>query len=116
MFGFMGMAFNYESRKISNTKTALPDGRPVEVDTCYVTDSGEYTSETAVSIEGGDWVVVQCYKDGDEAAFNHINWVRIVEHGKLPNPLIDMGMNFFASMYRELTTASLSDGTVVDQE
>lgn len=116
MFGFMGMAFNYESREISNTKTALPDGRPVEVDTCYVTDSYPYTCETAVSIEDGDWVVVQCYKDGDEAALAHINWVRIVEHGKLPDPLVDMGMNFFASMYRELTTANLPDGTVIDQE
>ena len=116
MFGLFDMMFmdSHEDRLISNTVTSDPEGNSIEIDTCRVNDSGEFTSETAINRNNGNWVVVQCYKDDDEAALAHINRVKLAENGKIPEDIEDQGQNFWAILVREFSTIKLPDGNIIE--
>lgn len=88
MINFMGMADNYEDRKIDRWESK--DGLQM-VDTCTVND-GRKPYETAVlhpDYNNGKMVIVECYDTKDDAQIGHDKWLNLVLNNKLPSALVD---------------------------
>ena len=87
MFDFLGMAGNYEDRKVD----LHTDGDDIMVSTVYVTD-GRKDYETAVQhpeYNNGGMVIVECYDTKEEAQAGHNNWVIAIRDEPLPDKLVD---------------------------
>lgn len=87
MFGFMGMADDYEIRKVANTEI-----EGAEIDTCAVNDSTR-PYETAVRHPGyndGNWIVVELYDTKELANIGHYKWVEKFSQKDLPARLVDV--------------------------
>ncbi len=87
MFGFFGMAGNYDDRKVDRYKE---DG--LTISTARVTDS-DWDYETAVShlsYNNGDWIIVEGYDDLEKAEKEHKAWVEKMTADDLPESLTDI--------------------------
>ena len=88
MFDFMGMANDYEERKVD--KWVSEDNLKM-VSTCYVTD-GREPYETAFEhpdYNDGKIVIVECYSTEKDAAIGHDKWLKIMLGNNLPYTLTD---------------------------
>ena len=89
MFSFvnmLGMAGNYEERKVVNFKRDN-----LIIDTCMVTDDPEYPYETAVKhpeYNNNEWIIVEQYHTKEESKIGHDKWVENMT-GELPDELPD---------------------------
>jgi hypothetical protein len=87
MFEFLGMAGNYEQRKVDRY-----DGDGLMVSTAAVNDSSK-PYETAVKhVDYNDdkHVIVELYDTKEEAQKGHDKWVATMTADALPNKLIDV--------------------------
>ena len=88
MFGFYGMADNYEERKVG--RWISDDGLKM-VSTCSVTD-GREPFETAFehpAYNNGKMVIVECYSTKEEAVIGHEKWLKLMLGNNLPDSLVD---------------------------
>ena len=86
-FDFFGMMGNYESRKVDNFK----EGK-LEIDTAAVTDARD-PYETAVKhpkYNRGSWVIVETYRNKEDAIEGHKRWVATMTADTLPEMLRDV--------------------------
>lgn len=85
MFQFLGMAGNYEIRKVR--RNDYPWGM---ISTCYVND-GAKDYETAVQHDryGKQMVIVENYDTKEAAQLGHEKWVKTMTAKKLPTKLVD---------------------------
>ena len=67
----LGMANNYNTRKVDNTTI-----NEFLIDTCFVDDYGNYeTGIQSENFDDGNWVIVEVYATKEEAIEGHKNWV-----------------------------------------
>ena len=88
MFSFMGMAGNYDSRKVARFEDA---GTGLVVSTAEVID-GAKPYETAIThpdYNEGEWVVVEAYASKKAAQTGHNRWVKTMQAKRLPKELVD---------------------------
>jgi hypothetical protein len=112
-FNFARMLFNYEERKVENTKTKTG----AVVDTCEASDT-LHPYETAVkhkNYNDNRWIVVEEYDSKDGAIAGHERWVKIMEAEKLPTELKDVSSCGIAvlrnALCGEMTFKNKANGT-----
>ena len=96
MFRFLGMANNYESRKVDRYEGE--DG--LSVDTCSVSDSNQ-PYETGIAhpaYNGGRWIIVEMYESKKAAIEGHEKWVSTMVSENLPTELRDVSTSGMANL------------------
>lgn len=96
LFGFMGMADDYEQRKV-----ARYDGEHLQVSTAAVNDSDK-PYETAVQHDDYDrnMIVVESYDTREAALEGHKRWVTRMTTEPLPEKLVENGESGIAQLAR----------------
>lgn len=87
MFEFMKMAGTYEQKKVDNFEM---DG--IEIDTAMVTDYPATPYETGLlhpKYNDGRWIIVESYKNKEDAQDGHVRWVTLLEFNNLPDIIKD---------------------------
>lgn len=88
IFDFVNDMFNYEERKVMHTEVK---NEQLIVDTSKVNDSND-PYEPAISsplYNEGDWIIVESYKNKDDAIIGHNKHVKIMTAEVLPEKLLD---------------------------
>jgi hypothetical protein len=98
MFNFFSMTDNYESRKVNRYEDPA---NGLYVSTVWVTDS-KNPLETAVkhkNYNAGKWIIVEEYKNEEEARAGHAKWVQIMTAKELPSEIVDVSTSEIKQLF-----------------
>ncbi len=113
MFNFLGMADDYDSRKVDRYEEG-----DLFVSTAMVMDSSS-PFETAVAhpqYNDGKIVIVENYNTKEKAKSGHEKWVKIMTDASLPNTLKDVSDSGIGTLARIVGVDTIFEIQALGQE